>query len=400
MSTLPVTQVPTTAGGRTVLVAVVEADPNRRIAITAKAGDAADKTSSRSISRIERTPGQPTVVVFGQSFATTDGLAQITTFLASDRSVVGILVAEDASPALLKAAMRAGVADVVEGPDGLGELEDVVRASAARLGDVERRGESIGGGGGGGQPGKVICVFGTKGGCGKSVVATNLAIALARTSSQPVSLIDADLQFGDAAVMLKLTPTHTITDVVTAIDRLEPVLAPSFFVRHEPSGVLVLPAPTEPVLADQISAQDAARIVTMARGFCSHVIVDTPGYFTDVVLSILDVADEIVLVAGMDVPNIKNVKLGLNTMKALDVPDSKIKVVLNRTRSKAKMHVGDVEKVLGWKAVALIPSDIVVPQSINEGVPVMLSAPKSDVAKSVDQLAALVRRPDRRRAAR
>jgi pilus assembly protein CpaE len=195
--------------------------------------------------------------------------------------------------------------------------------------------------------------------------------------------------------MLKLTPEHTIADAVGA-DHVDSALVRSLLIRHPASGLLVLPAPVEPAFADQISPEDVNQIVTVVRSFCSHVVVDTPAYFTDVVIGLLDHADEILLVAGMDVPNIKNVKLGLNTMRLLDIPDLKIKLVLNRTKSKAKMDVHDVERVLGRKADILIPSDIVVPRSINEGLPVVLGAPKSEVARSLETLAEHVLVADRR----
>ena len=377
-------------------VVVVERDPRRRMAIASKLGDV-DRSMSRSIARIGTASAGPTVAVFGPSFADDGGLAEIETFLRTHRRVTGVLATYEVSAATLQRAMRAGLVDVVAIPDGMNELGDVVSRAAARISDAHedvrtdlRRTD---------RPGKVIVVFGTKGGSGKSFVATNLAVMLARTAGGQVGLIDADLQFGDTAVMLQLSPEHTIADVVASMDPLEPVLSPAFFFRHEASGLLVLPAPAEPALADQIAPRDVTRVVTLARSFCSHVIVDTPGYFTDVVLGLLDKADEILLVAGMDVPNIKNVKLGLNTMRLLDIPDSRIRLVLNRTKSKAKMEVGDVEKVLGRTADACIPSDIVVPRSINEGVPAVLSAPKSEVARSIESLAALVRAPDRRRAA-
>ena len=380
-------------------VAVLERDPRRRMALAAKLGDKGERALARSIERLGDPNPAPNVVVFGPSFADRPGLVEVGAYLSTHRGIGGILAAYDLSSDLLKQAMRAGIVDVVSIPDGLGDLAETVHNAAHRLGDgdgstpppevTEVRG-----------PCKVIVVFGTKGGSGKSFVASNLAVALARVSTQPVMLIDADLQFGDAAVMLKLSPEHTIADAVGAMDHLDPALVRSLLMRHEPSGLLVLPAPVEPALADQISSHDVARIVTMARTFCSHIVIDTPAYFTDVVLGLLDQADEILLVAGMDVPNIKNVKLGFNTMKLLDIPESKIKLVLNRTKSKARMEVGDVERVLGRKADALIPSDIVVPRSINEGLPAVLGAPKSEVARSIEALAKLVRVADRRSAAR
>src|SRR4030095_7365244 len=98
---------------------------------------------------------------------------------------------------------------------------------------------------GAGELGKVLTVFSTKGGAGKSVVASNLAVLLARRTDRPVVLVDADLQFGDVAVMLQLPPPHTVVDAVAAMQRLDAQLLQSLLVRHEPSGLWVLPAPLE-----------------------------------------------------------------------------------------------------------------------------------------------------------
>ena len=135
----------------------------------------------------------------------------------------------------------------------------------------------------GGRPGdglgKVITVFSTKGGAGTSMLATSLAVSLTQRSSGPVCLIDADLQFGDAAVMLKLTPRHTIVDAVAALDRIDPNFLGQLLMTHEPSGLRVLAAPLEPAFADRIGASDMVQIVEMLRTFCSVVVIDTLNHF-------------------------------------------------------------------------------------------------------------------------
>jgi pilus assembly protein CpaE len=128
-------------------------------------------------------------------------------------------------------------------------------------------------------------------------------------------------------------------------------------------------------------------IVEMLRSFCSYVVVDTPAYFNDVVLGLVEVSDKVMLVAGMDIPNIKNVKIGLQTLRLLNTPMDKLLLVLNRANSKVKLDIGEVERTLQLNADALIPSDVVVPQSVNKGEPVVLHSPKSGVSKSIQQLA-------------
>jgi pilus assembly protein CpaE len=109
-----------------------------------------------------------------------------------------------------------------------------------------------------------------------------------------------------------------------------------------------------------------------------------------VVLGLLEASDDILLVASMDVPSIKNVKIGLQTMRLLNIPMSKLRLVLNRANSKVKLEVGEVERTLSLKAEALVPSEMAVPLSVNKGLPAVLDAPRSGVARSFDALAELL----------
>jgi pilus assembly protein CpaE len=287
----------------------------------------------------------------------------------------------------LQRALRSGVKDVLQAPVEPVQLAEAVARVAAGLVMSAPAPTSGAMAMPDGEVGRVITVFSTKGGAGKSVVATNLAVTLARRSDRPVVLVDADLQFGDIAVMLKLSPQHTVVDAVSALDKLDLPLLESLLIDHAPSGLKVLPAPLEPAFADQIGAPEMTRIVEMLRTFCSYVIIDTPAYFNDVVLGLIEVSDDVLLVAGMDIPNIKNVKIGLQTLRLLNTPMEKLRLVLNRANSKVKLDVGEVERTLGIQAQSLIPSDVVVPQAVNKGEPVVLSAPRSGVTQAINQLA-------------
>src|SRR5581483_2477641 len=302
--------------------------------------------------------------------------------------LAAVMVVDELTTELLQRAIRSGVSDVITVPSELPEVvdraaENIAVAAPARPAGTVAVEEP------GGEPCRVITVFSTKGGSGKSVVACNMAVVLAKRTDRPVVLVDADLQFGDVAVMLKLTPQNTIVDAVSSLHRLDAQLLRSLLVRHERSGLYVLPAPTEPAFADQVTPAALVEILRLLRMFAAYVIVDTPAHFTDVVLSILDESDDVVLVAGMDIPSIKNVKIGLQTLRLLDMSADKLKLVLNRANAKVKLDVSEVERTLQLKADSLIPSDIVMPRSVNKGVPAVLDEPKSAVAKSLEALADL-----------
>jgi len=377
---------PTGGGGGQVAVAVVDADQAARSRLAMQLGQGA--TPFASINDLASRLGSiPVVIVLGPSFAGSPELAAVEQLLAARRDVGAIMVTNELSTEMLQRALRSGVKDVLQAPIEPAQLAEAVArvasglVMAAPVPAVPALADA------GGELGRVITVFSTKGGAGKSVVATNLGVTLARRASRPVVLVDADLQFGDIAVMLKLSPQHTVVDAVSSLDRLDLPLLQSLLIEHTGSGLFVLPAPLEPAFADQIGAPEMVRIVEMLRTFCEFVIIDTPAYFNDVVLGLIEVSDDVLLVAGMDIPNIKNVKIGLQTLRLLNTPMEKLRLVLNRANSKVKLDVGEVERTLGIQAQSLIPSDVVVPQAVNKGEPVVLSAPRSGVTQSINQLA-------------
>ncbi|HEX2576584.1 MAG TPA: P-loop NTPase [Aquihabitans sp.] len=369
---------------------VVEADPAVRSRLAMQLGERA--VALDGLDGLEaRYADSPLLVVLGPSCVRVPGLGGAEGLLARRPDVGAILIAEDLSTDLFQRAIRSGVRDVLGAPVDTGQLNEAVRRIDQTLAVTGRIGSAPGViTAGDDEPapgGKVITVFSTKGGAGKSMLATNLGVLLAQRADGPVALVDADLQFGDIAVMLKLAPQHTIVDAVGSYDRLDVGFLESLLATHQPSGLKVLPAPLEPAFADQIGADQMSHIVALLRSFCSFVVVDTPAYFNDVVLSLIEDSDDVLLVAGMDIPNIKNVKIGLQTLRLLNTPMSKIHLILNRANSKVKLEVSEVERTLQVKADALIPSDIVVPQSVNKGTPVVLDAPRSAIAKSLEQLA-------------
>ena len=375
-----------------IAIAVVDADQTIRTRLALQLGETAAPFPTID-ALAQRLNGTPVVTVLGPSCAYGAELAALERLLQMRPEVAAILIAAEMSTTLLQQALRAGVKDVLAIPlDGNQLVQTVQRVAdnlSAQAAAMAPRTPEFNGP----EPldpaeqGQVITVFSTKGGSGKSVIASNVAVRLAMRSDRPVCLVDADLQFGDVAVMLKLAPQHTIVDAVSAIDRLDAGLLQGLLVSHEPSGLLVLPAPLEPAFADQIGGPEMVRIVEILRGFCSHVVIDTPAYFNDVVLGLIEVSDDVLLVAGMDIPNIKNVKIGLQTLRLLNTPMSKLRLVLNRANSKVKLEVSEVEKTLQVKADSLIPSDVVVPQAVNKGTPVILSAPKAAVSRALEQLA-------------
>ncbi len=375
------------ANGTEVNVVVVEPDDITRSRLLVQLGEDVSCFPSAE----ELVPflnGEPVVMILGPSCAVDGSLAAVDLVLRKHQEIGAILVAEELTTNLLQQALRSGVKDVLAAPaDDLQLAEAISRVTPGLSSSSTVPVEDDPLLSGDGDLAHVITVFSTKGGAGKSVIATNLGVVLAQRSEKPVCLVDADLQFGDIAVMLKLAPQHTIVDAVSSLDRLDASLLQSLLITHESSGLKILPAPLEPAFADQIGAAEMVQIIEILKRFCSYVIVDTPAYFNDVVLGIIEASDDVLLVAGMDIPNIKNVKIGLQTLRLLNTPMEKLRLILNRANSKVKLDVTEVERTLQVSADVLIPSDIIVPQSVNRGVPLVQTAKRSGVAKAIGEIA-------------
>jgi pilus assembly protein CpaE len=366
-------------------LAVVDPDPVVRAGLADELGVPGTIVCADPASLADRQPpGQPVVAVFGPTLADPSGLAEIDRLTRARPEIGVILAVAELSTGLFREALRSGARDVLAFPVEPGALtESVERVGRSLVGTTPPPAPARP------EQGRIITVSSMKGGSGKTVVATNLAVALARRSEQPVAIVDADLQFGDVALMLRLNAPHTIVDAIPAMDSLDAQFLRSLLVRHEPSGLQVLPAPLEPSLAERVTGPDVLRILEVLRSFCSHVVIDTPAQFNDVVLSVIEAADDIVVVAGMEIPNVKNTKLGLQTMQRLGIPDSKLCLLVNRYNSKVQLDAKEVERTLGLRARAHIPSDVVIPQAVNRGVSVVLDAPRSDVTRAFEELADL-----------
>jgi pilus assembly protein CpaE len=325
--------------------------------------------------------------ILGPSLADRDAVALAGALQQGAPDISVLLVRRQESGELLRQALRVGVKDVLSSASD----ETAVRTAAARAIEIARtlRGR-LGGGaptdaGEGKAPGRVVTVFSSKGGCGKTFLSTNLAVALGRSGAE-VALVDLDLHFGDVAIMLHLFPSHTIHDAAQS-PGLDALSLKSFLTRHD-SGVWALVAPTEPTIADTINPGSIGNILKLLRSAFDYVVIDTPPAFSEPVLAAFDESDWLVMLATLDVPSIKNLRLTLQTMELLHFPKARIRVVVNRADSKVGLRLPDVEKLLSSPVDTTIPSSRSVPLSVNKGSPIMLEDPKGPVADSIRRVAA------------
>ena len=199
-------------------------------------------------------------------------------------------------------------------------------------------------------------------------------------------LLDLDLQFGDAAIMLGIEPEKTIYDLVVAPGELDSEKLVGYTTRHV-CGLDILPAPLRPEDAELVTEAKLARLLEVARESYDTIVVDTSPFFHGPMLATLDRTDDLLLVCGMDVPTIKNVRLSLQTLELLSFPSARIRVVLNRADSNVGIKRAEVDTALETEVAVDLPSDRAVPLAVNRGNPAVLGDASAEFSKALRKMA-------------
>jgi len=234
---------------------------------------------------------------------------------------------------------------------------------------------------------KIITVFSTKGGVGKTTISSNLAVSLTRTSKKRVALLDLDLQFGDIAIMLNISVKNSISDLIRESGQIDGYTMEDYLVTHF-SGVRVLPAPSKPEYAEYITANHVKSILEILKKEYHYIVIDTSAAFHEIILATLDMSDKILLLSTLDLPTIKNVKSGLDVMESLHYPKEKVKIVLNKASEQYGIKYKDFENTLKHEIWSYVPEDSqTVITSANKGFPFVMTRADTKVAKAINKMA-------------
>ena len=293
--------------------------------------------------------------------------------------------AAEATPALALSAMRAGVRDLVA-PDIdarllRDHLEEDAQGAASRSANAVYSDATISASEQG--HGKVIAVMSPKGGVGKTTIATNIAIGLGKIAPMSVVVVDLDLQFGDVASGLALTPERTIVDAATGP---QDVLSLKTYLTSHSAGVYALCAPRNPADADRVSAPVVAELIKHLTSQFQYIVIDTSPGLGEHVLAVLEQATDGVWVCGMDIPSVRGLKTGLDVLEELHLLPEKRHVVLNMADRKAGISVKDVEATLGVPVDIVLPRSRSLPLTTNRGVPLLQDGLRDPVAKGLRSL--------------
>ncbi len=239
--------------------------------------------------------------------------------------------------------------------------------------------------------GKIIMVYSPKGGTGCTTVAVNLALALHNNDTRAV-LVDANLQFGDVAIFVNEQGKNTILELAPRVDELEPEIVEEILIKHEASGIRILPAPQRPEMAEQVSADQFTKVLQYLQRIYAYVVVDTSSILSDVTLSTIDAADILVLVATQEIPAIKNSRLFLDLLQSMGFGKERIVFMMNRYDKRIAITPERVSENLKQEVAVTVPLDEkVVITSVNRGVPFMLDNKAQAVARGILSLAEIVR---------
>ena len=327
--------------------------------------------------------GRPaeTLLVIGSEVDTDEALA-FADRLRMERPTLGvILLRSRLDVVLLTQAIRAGVREVVHTGDLAGLAEACQRSLRLSM-HVPAGPAPVDPG----TAGRIVTVFSTKGGCGKTTLATNLAVVLHNGGARRVCLVDLDLAFGDVAISLQLEPTRTVVDAVSMGDHMDVTGAASLLTTWRPGLDCVL-APVLPGDAEKVPPAVVAELLRVLRGMFDYVVVDTPAQFSEHVLAALDASDQHILLTTPDVPALKNLRLTLDMLDLLSYDRSSRAVVLNRADSRVGLSIQDVERVVKSPLTERVPSSRDVPASTNRGVPIAADLPNHAVSVAIRRLA-------------
>jgi len=295
-----------------------------------------------------------------------------------DRSV--LVLSEGSSNGYVRRLLEAGADDILMLPQTKDQVGFAIRKLVAR--------KETAGGGTGTELAKMVVVLGPKGGTGKTLTASNLAVSLAR-QGESVTVVDIDLQFGDVALTMGIAPEATFYDLALAGGSLDVDKLEHYLMKHE-SGARALLAPARPDQASVVSTELLRDVYSLLRLSNDYVIIDTPPGFTPEVIASVDASTDLIMVGMLDSLSLKNTKLGLETLSLMGHMDTDVRLVLNRAHSRVGISTSDVVAVLGREPDVYVPSDREIPRAINEGVPIVMSRPDSEAAQAFNKLAALV----------
>lgn len=241
------------------------------------------------------------------------------------------------------------------------------------------------------QKGKTISIFSNKGGVGKTSMAMNLALELAKCTKENIALLDLNFQLGDVATFWNLNPTFNISYMLENSNKLSKDFMLSTFEKYDNTSLYILANPPFYKSADRVSVENIEKLVSAMQKVFSYIIIDTSTGFGNKIMKVLEMSDLIFFMTTVSLPALRNCQKCLEMLEETGIGKDKAEIIINRYMETDDVKIEDVETLLRKKIYWKIPNNyFIMMEAINKGVPISYINSSSNVAKSYRNLALFV----------
>lgn len=331
------------------------------------------------ITRIMGLARRPELVVLGDAVPAATALA----IARSVRQLTDVMAMVTDDMRTRESARALGVAEFVTSDPELEHVEAMLDrsrrlAQRVRSTGVPARSNTRG-------PGRIISVISPKGGVGKTTVAVNLAVALARPEERVV-LVDLDLQFGDVASTLGVDARHSVVDAVGKSAARDEFVLRTMLTTHS-AGVAVLGGAENPAAAEGLDPHRIAHLLRQLAADFDHVIVDTAPGLTEPTLAAIEQSEALVAVGGLDMSSVRGLRKTFELLTDLQLVPRVVELVMNAVDKSVGLTLEDAERLVGLPVSVVIPRRKAVAIAGNHALPVVETSPRDPAAKALRTLA-------------
>ena len=326
------------------------------------------------------TQTQPGIALINLDADPAKGLALVARISHDLPTCAVLVVSSSQEGSLILQAMRNGAKEFLAYPprleDVLAALDRIQAQNGSKEGDGRVR------------TSRVITICGAGGGVGCTSLAINLACILAQSEKNGVTMLDLDMTLGDADVWLDIIPDYTIQDVAENIARLDYSLLKRSLTKHA-CGACLLPRPVQIDAQSAVTPDELTRVITLLKATFTHLIVDVSKSYNVLDMAALEVADTVLLVSQLDLPCLRNAVRLMQLFDNYDGLPEKVKVVVNRLGLEdAQISLNKALETIGREIFWEVPNDYpTMVESRNNGVPLLMQAPKAKLTRSLEGLA-------------
>ena len=343
----------------------------------------------------------PDVVLMDINMPDMDGITATEKIRARLPATQIIILSVQSDANYMRQAMLAGARDFLTKPPDLDELTGAIRR-AGEMAHAEKQKEAASSFAavqgarvpGTGQlifspsyQGKVVVIYGPKGGTGSTTITTNLAVAL-HSEESPVLVVDSRLQFGDLSFFFNEQTKTNVSDLTSRAHELDPQVIDDVLLTHEATGIKILAAPPRPEQAESVNTNSFIAVINYLKSMFHYILIDTGSGLDDITLGAIDNSDLITVITTQDIPSIKNVRLFLDLLTALGYPSQKVFIAMNKYDKRRTVSPERVAEISKSQVVAVIPLDerLVTP-AMDRGIPFLPENRTHPVSKGILDLA-------------